>query len=36
VIRSSTPFLLAIVERLDAHAIRFHNYTLRWNGAPSQ
>jgi putative SOS response-associated peptidase YedK len=36
VIQSSPLSRLAIVEGLDVHGGRFHNYPPRWNGAPSQ
>ena len=36
VIQSSPLTRLAIIEGLDVHASRFHNYPPHWNGAPSQ
>jgi hypothetical protein len=35
VIQSSPLSRPAIVEGLDVHDGRYHNYPLRWNGAPS-
>jgi putative SOS response-associated peptidase YedK len=34
--QSSAPVRLAIVEGMDARDSRVHNYSPRWNGAPSQ
>jgi hypothetical protein len=36
VIQSSPLARLAIVDGMDVHDSRFHNYPPHWNGAPSQ
>ena len=35
-IQSSAPIRLTVVEGMDVHDSRVHNYPPRWNGAPSQ
>ena len=35
VIQSSAPIRLTVVEGMDVHDSRVHNYPPRWNGAPS-